>query len=87
MLNISQQLLHISKDLNKDTFDGVKTGFKKVVFDISSIDLNDDEFVFNKNKFIIKTLGSKKVRLSMFLEEIQQKFKDSQILKDFTLVL
>lgn len=87
MLNISQQLLHISKDFKKDTFDSVRSGFKKIIFDISTIDLNDDEFVFNKNKFIIKTLGSKKVRLSMFLEEIQQKIKESQVLKDFTLVL
>lgn len=87
MLNISQQLLHISKDLNKDSFDGIKNGFKKIIFDISTIDLKDDEFVFNKNKFTIKTLGSKKVKLSMFLEEIQQKIKESQILKDFTLVL
>ena len=87
MLNINQHLLHISKNFQKDEFDIARNGFKKIIFDVSTIDLRDDEYVFNKNRFIVKTLGSKRVRLAMFLEEIQQRIKESQILKDFTLVL
>jgi hypothetical protein len=85
MFDIAQNLLNISKHLKKDEFDIVKNSFKKLMLDISGINLMDTEFILDKNMFKIKTLGAKRAQISMFLSEIQDRMKENQSLALFTL--
>jgi hypothetical protein len=85
MFNISQNLLDISKNFKKEEFDSVKEGFKKIISDIGGVSLTDTEFILDKNTFKLKTLGAKKVRLAMFLEEIREQMLKNSLLTKFTL--
>ncbi len=59
MLNIAEKLLNISKSFSKTEFDSAKEIFKQILADISSLQLDDSEFVLDKNIFKIRTLGVK----------------------------
>lgn len=87
MLNIAENLLNISKSLNRDEFDTVKKTFKKLMGDVTNLQLEDSEFELQKNIFKIRTLGAKKVRISMFLDDIQERMKGDLVLFNFILRL
>lgn len=87
MLNIAENLLNISKSLKRDEFDGAKNAFKQLMGDITALHLDDSEFVLDKNIFKIRTLGVKKVRISMFLTDIQEQMRKNVILSGFILRL
>ena len=87
MLNIAENLLNISKSLKLDEFDGAKKAFKKLMGDVTTLQLDDSEFVLEKNIFKIRTLGAKKVRILMCLTDIQTRMKENLILSNFILRL
>jgi hypothetical protein len=87
MLNIAENLLSISKSLKKDEFDNARKSFKCLMGDVVNLQLEDSEFVIDKNILKIRTLGVKKVRISMFLNIIQEKMKENIILSNFILRL
>ena len=87
MLNIAENLLNISKSLKKDEFDDVRDTFKRLMGDVANLQLEDSEFVIDKNILKIRTLGVKKVRISMFLDTIQERMKENIILSNLILRL
>ncbi|MEN9604794.1 MAG: hypothetical protein RJB39_479 [Candidatus Parcubacteria bacterium] len=84
MLNVSEKLLNISRSIKKDEFDDVKNIFRQMIRGVSDIYLDDSEFVLDKSVFKIRTLGVKKVRISMFVEDIQEKMKSDLTLSNFS---
>ncbi len=87
MLNIAENLLHISQNLKLDEFGGIKTAFKQVLKDSSGISLDDSEFCVDKNIFKIRTLGLKKARILICLDDIKLNMSKHPNLFGFTLLL
>lgn len=87
MFNISQNLLNISQNINKDNFDHKKKDIQELILKISNIEIDLKELEITDNTIKIKTTGVKRMGILLFVDKIRTSMREADSLSNTTLVL